>query len=233
MALRIGNTAITSMYKGTSKIIKTYKGATLLFSSSLLPSEFQQVEYIESTGEQYIDTGVGGKPNISAKAKFMYTDLTTQSNGWVCACSDTSGVRRLMILGLSNDSYFRIGYGNLLQNSTTQATINTLYEVESIYSVGEQKVIVNGNEVIKTTNESDFTLPYNLTIFGFRIVANTIAQYGYLKLYYLKLYKDNVLTRDYIPCYRKSDNVIGLYDLVNGIFYVNAGSGTFSKGADV
>ena len=33
--------------------------------------------------------------------------------------------------------------------------------------------------------------------------------------------------------YRKSDKVIGLYDVVNGVFYTNAGSGTFTKGADV
>ena len=36
-----------------------------------------------------------------------------------------------------------------------------------------------------------------------------------------------------IPCYRKSDGEIGLYDIVNNIFYTNMGSGEFLKGADV
>ena len=36
-----------------------------------------------------------------------------------------------------------------------------------------------------------------------------------------------------IPCYRKSDNVIGLYDMVGGTFYINNGTGTFTKGDDV
>lgn len=53
------------------------------------------------------------------------------------------------------------------------------------------------------------------------------------KLYSMKLYENAVKVRDFIPCYRKSDNEIGLYDLVNGVFYTNAGSGTFAKGADV
>ena len=39
--------------------------------------------------------------------------------------------------------------------------------------------------------------------------------------------------RHFIPCYRKSDNVIGLYDLVEGTFYTNSGTGTFTKGSDV
>ena len=49
----------------------------------------------------------------------------------------------------------------------------------------------------------------------------------------IKIYEQNVLVRNYIPCYRKADNVIGLYDKVNGVFYTNAGSGTFLKGSDV
>lgn len=35
-----------------------------------------------------------------------------------------------------------------------------------------------------------------------------------------------------IPCYRKSDGVIGMYDLVFGVFYQNSGTGEFLKGAD-
>jgi len=32
------------------------------------------------------------------------------------------------------------------------------------------------------------------------------------------------------PCYRKSDNKPGMYDLTNGVFYTNAGSGEFIYG---
>ena len=37
-----------------------------------------------------------------------------------------------------------------------------------------------------------------------------------------------------IPCYRKADNEIGLYDTVNDVFYTNANSvGYFDKGSDI
>ena len=53
------------------------------------------------------------------------------------------------------------------------------------------------------------------------------------KTYYFKIYKNKKLIRHFIPCYRKSDGVIGLYDLVNDVFYTNSGTGEFEKGADV
>ena len=54
-----------------------------------------------------------------------------------------------------------------------------------------------------------------------------------LTIYSCKLYQDEILLRDYIPCYRKSDSAIGLYDLINDEFYPNSGTGTFLKGVDV
>ena len=34
-------------------------------------------------------------------------------------------------------------------------------------------------------------------------------------------------------CYRKSDGVIGMYDVENDVFYTNDGSGDFTKGQDI
>jgi hypothetical protein len=45
--------------------------------------------------------------------------------------------------------------------------------------------------------------------------------------------KSNALKCDLVPCYRKADGVIGMYDLVSGAFFTNAGSGSFTKGANV
>lgn len=41
------------------------------------------------------------------------------------------------------------------------------------------------------------------------------------------------LIRNFIPCYRKADGVIGAYDTVTRQFFENAGTGAFAKGADV
>lgn len=53
---------------------------------------------------------------------------------------------------------------------------------------------------------------------------------GYLYSY--KLYKNNILVRDFVPCINPS-NIVGLFDLVSGTFYDNAGTGTFIAGEKV
>lgn len=52
-------------------------------------------------------------------------------------------------------------------------------------------------------------------------------------VYSFKIYDSGNLSVNYIPCYRKSDGVIGFYDTVNNVFKVNNGGGTFTKGPDV
>ena len=54
------------------------------------------------------------------------------------------------------------------------------------------------------------------------------------RIYACKIYDENgVKIREFIPCYRKSDSVIGMYDTINQTFYTNAGTGAFTKGSDI
>lgn len=53
-----------------------------------------------------------------------------------------------------------------------------------------------------------------------------------MKCYSLEIWDNGSKVRDMIPCYRKLDNVIGMYDLVNNVFYTNQGTGSFAKGND-
>jgi hypothetical protein len=49
-----------------------------------------------------------------------------------------------------------------------------------------------------------------------------------LRLYYLKMYTDGVLVRDFIPVQRSSDGAYGLLDRVTNRFFGNAGTGAFT-----
>lgn len=54
------------------------------------------------------------------------------------------------------------------------------------------------------------------------------------KWYKVQFYNGDNLLADYVPCYRKSDAVIGFYDLLGGAFYTDAsGSNGFLKGENV
>lgn len=58
----------------------------------------------------------------------------------------------------------------------------------------------------------------------------TAGYYSHFALEYLQITQGTSVIHDYVPCYRKADNVAGLYDLVTGTFLTNAGSGTFAVG---
>lgn len=45
--------------------------------------------------------------------------------------------------------------------------------------------------------------------------------------YSFKIWNDNILLGHYVPCYRVSDNIVGMYDLVTESFYTNVGTGAF------
>ena len=48
-----------------------------------------------------------------------------------------------------------------------------------------------------------------------------------------KIYGNGSLSLDLIPAKRKSDSVVGMYDVVSNTFYTNNGTGTFGAGNNV
>ncbi|MBQ5476060.1 MAG: hypothetical protein IIT65_15620, partial [Lachnospiraceae bacterium] len=54
-----------------------------------------------------------------------------------------------------------------------------------------------------------------------------------IRLYACTIAVNGEVIRNYVPCYRKSDGVIGLYDTINKQFKINEGTGSFTKGSDV
>lgn len=89
-------------------------------------------------------------------------------------------------------------------------------------------ITINGTNFYNyDTTISDFTSTKTITL----LRTNTVGFKG--KIYKFKLYDGNNIVRNFVPCYRKSDNEAGMYDTVNNIFYTNVGDGDFVVGADV
>ena len=95
--------------------------------------------------------------------------------------------------------------------------------------------LVYGEYSINLTKGSWESITENLRIFGYlnsKGVEIPMDRYN-IVLYGGKIYDNNILVRNFVPCYRKADNAIGLYDIVNKQFYDNNGTGRFVKGEDV
>ena len=203
-------------------------------ATAILPSTYQQVEYIESSGTQYIDTGVNADTNISIRidAKFNDNSSYTYQNA-MGAINIQNGNKRFHINPNDiNTIAFQYASGYTAKIVTTGYTkrFNAFIDV---YNRTWESTVEGTTTTGTLTITTDYDTTENFWLFRRNGENAGLRYYAQVRIYSCKLYDSGVLVRDYIPCYRKSDNVIGLYDLVNNVFYTNEGTGTFTKGNDV
>lgn len=190
-----------------------------------LPSIYQKVEYIQSSWTQHIDTLHKHTANTKFEIKFNYQ---TQSWSWnmICGSRTSYSTSDCMNLYLHNSNYIAYGVWWTYNDNFYSSSINTDYVV----SLSKTNITINWSSTSLSTSLTNYS--YNDWIFWVNSSNSQVEQKVKMKLYYFKIYEWTTLVRDFVPCYRKSDNAIGLYDLANSAFYTNTGSWTFTKWPD-
>lgn len=194
---------------------------------TLLPIEYQQVEYVESDAHQVIDTQVIAKSGVSIEARVMWREISPDS----ALLGARHNGNRIYLLYQYPLGKWNIGYGNNYQAGSIEQDV--IYDIEVTLRNGTQKFVVNGETQWTNTIAQDYDLGINLYLFNYNESGFLASYYSKARVYSLKMYINDVLVRDFIPCYRKSDGEVGLFDLVTQVFYKNLGSGALLKGGDV
>ena len=196
----------------------------------LLPSGYVQLEYIESTGTQCIDTGLAG--NITGnryKIGFTRTRINgTAANGIIGAHNSSQPYNRSYIAVYM--SQWEFGYGATVRWGTV--TNNTYYDIELDTTNSKYLCKINGG-VIQDVAISGDRATANILIGVVYQIGSTYSSIG--KFHYAEIYDTDgtTLLMNLIPCKRKSDNVVGMYDTVGGNFLTNAGTGDFIAGPEI
>ena len=189
-----------------------------------LPSGYTALEYIQSRGAQYINTGIYATQNTAIETRFinLNEDSTTSiliGNGW------SGGNYQLSIVAQSGAPNKIGGLTNSLRDFWTTNT-------DFVVSMNKNGLYVNNS--LKawsgTLTEFNSNNANPLYLLGDPTASN---RYTYAKLFYMKIYNNDTLVRDLIPAKRNGDNVLGMYDLVSGQFFTNAGTGTFVAGPEI
>lgn len=192
-----------------------------------LPKEYQEVEYIKSTGTQWIDTGIIPTANTISKIKFINHERTGNVIYGHQQDAHDQHDYRMFITG--NDTiYLDIISGRINKQAPSSMALGIVCELE----LGNFYIKdLSNNEIIQSTNpvpQSEFVYDYTITLNNYR---NGIFSKN--SWYYVKIYDNDTIVRNFIPCYRKSDKVAGMYDAVSGQFYTNSGTGEFILGPAV
>lgn len=185
-----------------------------------LPEGYTQVEYLESSGTQYIDTGV----SANGTELTVECDGTALGDGYTLFGSNvntsTSGFE---VLPAPDRGYVRFNYHD--------ADID-VSEVpyDGMFRIDRNKCYIN-DSLVYTFAPVSFNVS-NIWLFG-RNNNGVLDNSGTATIRSCRVWVSDVLMRHLIPVKRNSDGVLGMYDLVNGVFYTNAGTGTFIAGEEI
>lgn len=191
-------------------------------------SSYTQLEYIKSTGTQYINTGIVLGDTFEIDLKFSLDSYSTSE-------------QPLISTWTSSSQYFNTFVRP--SNAGTNANLLDLY-VKGHYNLSNTAIVLEDtNSLNIKRNENTWTNTLNgntITITNTTLTENTttlkIFKRGDIsnsfngKLYSLKVSKGNTLVADFVPCIRNNDGAIGLYNLIDNTFLNNSGTGTFEHG---
>lgn len=179
--------------------------------------KYTRIEYIQSTGTQYIDTGY----------------LPVENTQFEIDLKDSNKSSYESYFGTTKPRLFRSSVSN---NNLEYSCYNTskifscdlssrrilILNSTGIYDENMNLIDSSGGEYILTGDDKA------ILIFLSRYNGNP-DKYGVYYLYGFKIYEGNVLKRNFIPVLDEN-NVACLYDMVEKKYYYNAGSGTFNAG---
>lgn len=216
----------TKQWLFPTEYVEWYLGSDKIRPNHWLPPEYQQIQYIENDWNAYINTNYIPKAKTEFDLEFepvsyintydtiMWTRVSTTSNAlwfWFYAAQDRN--------------YIEFSPENLDPASVSWRSLWTRYKVTY-----HNKVISDWTNSLTLNHTQDCTHPLFLFTWNNNWSA---AEPSKIKIYSLKLYEDWTIIHNYIPCFRKSDNVVWLYDIVTSTFLTNAWSWSFTAWPDI
>ena len=227
--------------EGSNTITVSYGGKTATFTvvgdavEEGLPDIYQEVTYLraENNTATYIDLGFA----FDTKARILmeYYIANNSVTSYPFGAAENSGKLRCMVSSpYSSKTYLYGSTGSAYKDVAYAHTASVTIPYEFVLESGNLAITnLNTGETVTNTTQGTYTMTANLYLFAQNY--NGTARYGGIRRigkfqYYDK--NDNLIC-DLVPCYRKSDKVAGMYDIVRKTFLTNVGSGSFTVGANV
>lgn len=186
-----------------------------------LPSEYQEVEWIQTDGSSIFEWD-----GIPGYVPYFESKLYSPAQGEWVGLSFGRNVNNAVYIGSvsTNNPVFRV------KNSQNPAS---LVSTISVYSPATQKYSADGWYINDVLLGSD----YNVSVLPTKVLIGakwpTLAYYQ-VRFFYMNTYaSDGTPLMSLVPCYRKSDGVKGIYDMIGGTFNTGGSNNNYVVGPDV
>lgn len=191
-----------------------------------LPKGYIELDYIQSNGTEYIDTGFKPNQNTRVTLDGQYLGGSTESYIYVMSAMDTVFAKRYSVMITKSTGIC----SSEMSNNTSVNFPKTILQTDRLKIDKDKNVCTINGETV-TNNANAFQSPVSLCIFAMS-QSSGVSRILKHKLYNCAIYDNGTLVRDFVPC-KNPAGAIGLYDTVNGTFYGNAGTGAFTAGPTV
>ena len=200
------------------------------YDDVVLPSEYQKVEYIESSGTQFINLPYGFYPTDIVSMRSSIDRSMGEDKFMVCPSQWNNNKNRFGLCGVAGSKAFLFAYGDIGTAQTTYPFYRTNENDGGLHDFCYKDGVFRIVDLKRASGVGGMTFgteSYILRLF-YGYDANTEGKIAY----FVHTKADNRKIALF-ACYRKSDGVIGMYDIENDVFYTNDGTGDFTKGADI
>lgn len=185
-----------------------------------LPGGYTELEYIQSSGTQYLDSGVTFEKTDTVEFEILWTVTPPNAGTYVCG-------NYYMQVGMGTRGYGIYAASNTKAYGTKDRMRVTFASVQETLLVNDAQVFTHDWSGQNLSNVKLGILKLGMEGNAWYSSAPVSA-----KVYSCTIKKGGAPVRNFIPC-KNASGVIGLWDDVNSVFYQNAGSGVFTAGPEV
>lgn len=191
-----------------------------------VPDGYTQLKYLQGSGTQFINTGFA--PTL--EMRLQVTGARLVATGYNALAGSTSpDIYIPMGNGVYASRYYA-KFGNSGEKTGDRmlpvgSDLPPVITVDKTQALFESDGMASNTIALNATGlgtVSESARIYLFTRNGTAIAAGRIWR--------AKIWDNDVLVRDMVPAKRDADDVLGMYDIVNDVFYTNAGTGVFTGG---
>lgn len=212
------NVQTTPYYSGETTdlgmVMGTIEGKS---EQDALPSGYQAIEYIQSTGHEYINTGFVPTSDDGFEVDFITNNGFDSSGNYGCILGARTSSNTLDFQLTTWTSYAGGGERGAVRWGTGLAHDAGLLDNGARQKAKLYQKTYTAPNGITWSFTPNYTGAYPIYVFSLN-QSGSPTQNGSVILYSLKFYRGADLAMHLIPCKRTSDNKLGLYDVVGGTF---------------
>lgn len=193
-----------------------------------------EIEYLESTGTQYVDTGVHVGPGSRSEtdvAVLNWDASTYALSGTTETSSRHSFGKGYSGSSLGSGNATKLYFGLGAQNYASSVVLSGLVGIRHIYWIDVPSATAGmDGKTFALTSAGTITTNRSTSLLLAQSVGSNVRGWMVARLYGYRHYENGTLVRDFTPVRVESTGY--LYDRVSGQLFGNMGTGAFVLGPD-